>query len=339
MPNTAILLLLATIFSPVCTTSLSPPTSSDWNVVILEWEVPTARARPHDPEVAPDGSLWYTGQNANNLGRLDPKTGQITEFPLKTPKSGPHGLVADKAGNIWYTGNSAAYIGKLDPKTGAIVEYPMRDPAARDPHTPIFDRNGILFFTVQQGNFIGKLDPKMDPKSAVTLHKMPEPDVRPYGIVIGQDGLPYFAMVGTNKLGRIDPNTLAVKEYTLPDGARVRRLTSGRDGFIYYADFARGFLGKLDPKNGKVEEWASPGGARSRPYGIAATPDGMIWYSESGVEPNTLVVFDPGKKSFQKWPIPSGGGVVRHMVATPDGKLYLANSGVNKVAIAEVRRK
>jgi virginiamycin B lyase len=168
---------------------------------------------------------------------------------------------------------------------------------------------------------------------------MAEPNVRPYGIIIGKDGLPYFAMVGTNKLGRIDPKTLAVKEYVLPEGARVRRLTSNRDGFIYYTDFARGFLGRLDTKSGKVVEWASPGGAGSRPYAIAATPDGMIWYSESGVEPNTLVVFDPKKTSFEKWTIPSGGGVVRHMVATPDGKLYLANSGVNKVAIAEVRRK
>jgi virginiamycin B lyase len=65
----------------------------------------------------------------------------------------------------------------------------------------------------------------------------------------------------------------------------------------------------------------------------------MIWYSESGVEPNTLVVFDPKAGTFEKWPIPSGGGVVRHMVPTPDGRLYLANSGVNKVAIAEIKRK
>jgi virginiamycin B lyase len=64
----------------------------------------------------------------------------------------------------------------------------------------------------------------------------------------------------------------------------------------------------------------------------------MVWYSESGVEPNTLAVFDPKSKSFRSWPIPSGGGVVRNMVATPDGKLYLACSGVNKVAVAEVIR-
>lgn len=333
MRYAAFLLFLVIIVAPDCSAQ------NGWNVKIREWDVPTAKARPHDPAVAPDGSLWYTGQHANNLGRLDAKTGQIKEFPLKTPNSGPHGLVADKDGNIWYTGNSAAHVGKLDPKTGAVVEYPMPDPAARDPHTLIFDSNGILFFTVQQGNFIGKLDSKKEPKSAVTLHKMPEPDVRPYGIIIGSDSLPYFAMVGTNKIGRIDPQTLAVKEFVLPEGARVRRLTSSPDGYIYYSDFARGFLGRLDPKSGKVEEWASPGGAQSRPYGIAATADGMIWYSESGVEPNTLVVFDPKKNTFEKWPIPSGGGVVRHMIATPDGKLYLANSGVNKVAIAEVSRK
>jgi len=64
----------------------------------------------------------------------------------------------------------------------------------------------------------------------------------------------------------------------------------------------------------------------------------MVWYSESGVKPNTVVKFNPKTKSFQKWPIPSGGGVVRNMVATSDGKLYLACSGVNKVAIVEVSR-
>ena len=38
---------------------------------------------PHDPAIAPDGSLWYTGQRSNTLGRLDPETGQIKEYSLK----------------------------------------------------------------------------------------------------------------------------------------------------------------------------------------------------------------------------------------------------------------
>jgi virginiamycin B lyase len=86
----------------------------------------------------------------------------------------------------------------------------------------------------------------------------------------------------------------------------------------------------------KVEEWPSPGGPASKPYGIAVAPNGMVWYSESGVSPNTLVEFDPRNKTFSSTVIPSGGGVVRNMVATSDGRLYLACGGVNKVAIAEI---
>jgi len=38
------------------------------NVDIKEYTVPTPKSRPHDPALAPDGSLWYTGQAANKLG-------------------------------------------------------------------------------------------------------------------------------------------------------------------------------------------------------------------------------------------------------------------------------
>ncbi|PYV55434.1 MAG: hypothetical protein DMG98_15405 [Acidobacteria bacterium] len=80
-------------------------------VTIKEFDVPTPKSRPHDPAVAPDGSLWYTGQAANKLGRLDPATQKFKEFPLKTPGSGPHGLVADSQGNIWFTAIAKGYIG------------------------------------------------------------------------------------------------------------------------------------------------------------------------------------------------------------------------------------
>ncbi len=129
-------------------------------VEIKEWEVPTPGSRPHDPLATPDGAIWYTGQMANVLGRLDPQTGDIKEYQIKTAQSGPHGLVDDKDGNIWFTANFKAYVGKLNPKTGEFTEYPMPDPAARDPHTPIFDQKGILWFTAQGANMVGRLDPK-----------------------------------------------------------------------------------------------------------------------------------------------------------------------------------
>jgi virginiamycin B lyase len=303
-------------------------------VPIKEYDVPTPQSRPHDPAMAPDGSLWYTGQMANRLGRLDPKTGEIKEYPLKTEGSGPHGLVADAQGNIWFTAAFKGYVGKLDPKTGGVTEYKMPDPRARDPHTPVFDAHGILWFTVESGNFIGRLDPKT---GEVRLKEVPTPNAVPYGIVVSSSGVPYFCEFGSNKLASVNPTTMEITEYAMPVGARPRRLAITTEDVIYYADYGRGYLGRFDTKTGKQEEWASPGGPDSKPYGIAITPDGTVWYSESGVKPNTLVRFDPRSQAFAWEAIPSGGGVVRNMVATPTGHLYLACSGVNKVAVVATR--
>jgi virginiamycin B lyase len=67
------------------------PGSAD--AVIKEWPVPTPGSRPHDPLATKDGVIWWTGQLANTLGRLDPSTGQTKEYVLKTTAHGtawPH---------------------------------------------------------------------------------------------------------------------------------------------------------------------------------------------------------------------------------------------------------
>ncbi len=304
-------------------------------VQIKEWDVPISDSLPHDPAVGPDGSLWFTGMQSNTLGRLDLKTGEIKEYPLKTPASGPHGLAADREGNIWFTANYKGYIGKLNPLTGEVVEYPLSDPSAHDPHSLVFDQKGVIWFTVQRSNFVGRLDPWT---GAIQLKQSPTPNSTPYGIAMNSKGIPFFCEFGTNKLASIDTDVMKITEYLLPEGARPRRLAITSGDMIYYSDYARGFLGRWDPKGEKVQEWASPGGRESRPYGIAVTPDGIVWYSETGLRPNTIVRFDPRAKAFASWPIPSGGGVVRNIVSTPQGDLYIACSGVNKVGIVKVIR-
>jgi virginiamycin B lyase len=302
-------------------------------VSFQEWKVPTPGSRPHDPLAAPDGAMWYTGQMANVLGRLDPKTGKIKEYTLP-PQSGPHGLTFGRDGNIWYTANFAGYIGMLDPKSGAVRRYKMPDPAARDPHTPVFDQKGILWFTVQSANMVGRLDPK---SGEIKLVASPTPKSNPYGMVINSKGVPFFDEFGSNKIGAIDPATMQIREYVLPhQESRPRRIAVTPDGFIWYGDYSRGYLGRLDPKTGAVTEWASPGGPKSQPYGMTALR-GVIWYSESGVKPNTLVRFDPKTQKFATWIIPSGGGIVRNMTPTKDERgLALAESGVNGLALVSV---
>jgi virginiamycin B lyase len=302
-------------------------------ISIKAWNVPTPGSRPHDPLAAADGSLWYTGQMANVLGRVDPKTGQFKEYPLKTAHSGPHGLVEDKDGNVWYTGNTGALIGKLDPKTGAVTEYPMPDPVAKDPHTLIFDSSGILWFTVQNANRIGRLDPKT---GEIKLLTPPTPNSRPYGMALNSKGTLFVVQFGTNSVASIDPATLQIREYKLPDpAARPRRITITRDDTVWYTDYARGYLGRLDPATGKVTEWLSPSGPKSAPYGISAIND-VIWYSESEATPNTVVRFDPKTASFQSWAIPGGGNIVRNTSVTRDGNFVLANSLVNAVTLVEI---
>jgi virginiamycin B lyase len=308
------------------------PETSELKVVIHEWAVPTKGAHPHDPAVGADGALWFTEQMTNKIGRLDPANGSFKEFPLKIQESGPHGLVSDRDGNIWFTGNFKGYIGKLDPKTGAVTEYKIPDPKGDDPHTPVFDSKGTLWFTLQVANMVGKLDPR---SGKIELKKMQTGDARPYGMAINSKGVPFFCEFGTNKMAKIDPATMKVTEYKLAEGVRPRRMAIDANDQVYFTDYAEGNLGRLDPATGAVKMWASPGGKQSAPYGIAITADGMVWYSESGVKPNTIIQFDPKTEGFARANIPSGGGTVRNMAATPYGRLYIACSGVDKVGVVE----
>jgi virginiamycin B lyase len=300
-------------------------------VGIREWH---AAGQPHDPAVAPDGALWYTAFDANELGRLDARSGDLRTFPLNVPNSGPVGLVADTEGTIWFTASLQGYIGKLDPETGEVTEYPMPNPRARDPRSIVVGDDGKLYFTVEQGNFVGRLDPLT---GAIALVEVPTWHAQPSGITVGADGAIYFCEFGTNRIGRLDPVRMRISELVLPDaGSRARRLAVAHDGRIYYTDHARGYLGRVSPESGEVVEWPSPSGTGSKPYAIATTPEGIVWYVETGVHPNTLVRFDPSSNQFDHWRIPSGGGVVHNMVVAPDNQLYLAESGVNKLAIAEI---
>src|SRR5207253_10133484 len=100
-----------------------------------------------------------------------------------------------------------------------------------------------------------------DPRSgAIKLIDVPTPKALPYGLMIDSKGTPYFCEFGSNKIGRIDPATMQIRESVVPEGARPRRLALANDTTIYYSDFARGYLGRLDTASGNVKEWASPGG-------------------------------------------------------------------------------
>jgi len=157
-------------------------------------------------------------------------------------------------------------------------------------------------------------------------------------MAVNSRGTVFVVQFGTNKVAAVDPKTLAIREYTLPDpGARPRRIAITSDDIVWYSDYSRGYLGRLDPATGKVTEWQSPSGPKSAPYGISAIND-VIWYSESEAAPNTVVRFDPKTEKFQSWAIPGGGNIVRNTDVTRDGNFVLANSLVNKVTLVRIAK-
>jgi len=56
--------LRKSLWAALATTSLAWAAAATLNLQIKEYDVPTPKSRPHDPAIAPDGSLWYTGQGA-----------------------------------------------------------------------------------------------------------------------------------------------------------------------------------------------------------------------------------------------------------------------------------
>jgi virginiamycin B lyase len=307
----------------------------DASIAFTEWKAPTLGQRSRDPVQAPDGSIWWAGQWADLMGRVDPETGAIREFPLP-PGSKPHTVTTDHDGNVWYTGNGNGTMGRLDPRTGEVTVYDMPDPAARDPHSAIVDAEGTVWFTLQQSNMIGRLIPATGEVELVTA---PTENSRPYGIKLSSEGVPWVAANGSNRLYRIDPETMEIREYPLPDPATtVRRLAFARDDTIWYVNSSQGRLGHLDTETGEVREWDSPSGPKSHPYAIAVIDD-IVWYNESGKRPDTLVRFDPKTEQFQSWPIPSGdiyAGIVRHMRPTREGNLLIHQSSTNRILLVEL---
>jgi virginiamycin B lyase len=295
---------------------------------IREWIVPATNSLPHDPAVDPSGDVWVTLERANQIARLNPKLGEWKLFTSPTANSGPHGIASDAAGNMWFTENSAGKIGRVDAMSGIITEYSIIK--AADPHTIVLGPDGAMWFTAQNSNLIGRIDPK---SGEVREYPVPTPNALPYAIARGVDGALWFCEFGTNKLGRMDAQSATITEFEIPEkDARPRRIAVVGD-LIYFTDFEKGRLGRFDSSQKTFQLWPTPGGVASQPYGMAADGFGDIWYCEFAS--NRLIHFDAKTSTFQSLALASEKSEVRNIARDAIGRLWLALSGANKLAVVE----
>ncbi len=305
-------------------------------VAIEEWEI-DAGGRPRDPFAAGPDTVWFVGQAGDYIGRLTPSAGEVAIRPLED-EPGPHNLIVGSDGIVWYAGNLAGYIGRYDPEADRIERIAMPDPEAGDPHTLVFDEGEAhIWFTVQIGNFVGRLSLA---DRSVDLIEVPTPNARPYGIKTGPDGTVWVALLGTNKLASVDPETMEIAEHEIPEAdARPRRLEVTRDGAVWYADYRRGVAGRFEPAAGRFDEIELTAGPDGRPYGTALDAAGVFWVVETGPQPNRMVGIDTASAEIVSvTAIPSGGGTVRHMHHfAPEGEVWFgADTGtVGRAAVAD----
>ena len=112
-------------------------------------------------DVAGDGRVWFAEREANKIGRLDPVTGKIDEFP--TPGLDvPRRMGADWEGNIWIGFHETSELVKVDQKTGQMTHYHPPTPNNGAYHVIADAKNKVIWFTEQTADKIARFDPKTE---------------------------------------------------------------------------------------------------------------------------------------------------------------------------------
>jgi streptogramin lyase len=213
------------------------------------------------------------------------------------------------------------------------VDFDMPGPT-RFPWTAHPDKDGN-FWTPQYGqsNKFSRFNPTTN-----EMKEFPVPNVGPaliHSAVPAPDGSVWLAEAGAKKLGRWDPVTEKVTEYTddwrkhtirvHPDGSvwstggltrfdpktekftHINEVPSAygialdKEGTVWFTEMNKtGTIGKVDPKTLKVTKYIPP--SRDRPRRIQVAEDGMIWFAV--FDDSKITRFDPKSETFKEFPLP-----------------------------------
>src|SRR5260370_7687330 len=76
---------------------------------------------PNELALDKHGNVWFTELNAGAVGRLDPRSGHIQQYPLSAKKSAqalnPYGVAVDPQGIVWFTESNTNHVRRLPPTT------------------------------------------------------------------------------------------------------------------------------------------------------------------------------------------------------------------------------
>ena len=104
--------------------TLPRPTGKATHVIITEYDLPRPTIEPHDVIVDEHGMVWYTDFGEEFIGKLDPKTGALKEYPV------PHSEARLSAGLAGHRGRQGRkFLGRHD-VSGRASRSSIRRPSS-----------------------------------------------------------------------------------------------------------------------------------------------------------------------------------------------------------------
>ena len=282
--------------------TLPRPTGKATHVIITEYQLPRPTIEPHDVILDRHGTVWYTDFGEEFLGKLDPKTGKVTEYPVPELKPGyPTGsleLKEDGKGDLWFGMMFQGAIAKFNPTTEKFKVYSL-PPKLNDKRAQL-NMLGLQYtvdgkvWTDNAGNWeIYRLDlatgryETFDP-----LKKLPgDGPYTIYAVDSDSHNNAYFTEFQTNYIGRIDAETGAVRFYPTPTlHSRPRRVRMDSQDRLWFGEYQGNRIGMFDTKTEKFTEWPLPT-PWSGPYYVTWDKNGELW--TGGMTTDRVVRLDP----------------------------------------------
>jgi virginiamycin B lyase len=293
--------------------TLPRPKGRDTRAIVTEYDMVRPTTEPHDVLVDKEGNVWYTDFGEMFIGKFDPKTLKLTEYPIKKFKgNAPTGLLSiefDQKGKIWFDTMYQGSLGNLDPKTGEIAYYPL---------APEYNDDRV------QLNFTGlhyEVDGKVWTKSVGTqdifrvdlatnkwekFHPTDQlPNVKHagmYQVMADSKNNLWMAEFTEGHLGRIDAKTTEVKWYPTPTPhARLRRMEIDDQDRILVTEYRTSRVALFDPKTEHFTEYSLPD--YTFPYRANFDKNGELWAST--MHTDRVVRLDPKSGQFVQYLMPS----------------------------------
>ena len=269
--------------------TLPRPTGASTKVIITEYDLPRNDIEPHDVIVGKDGMAYYTNFGEQNLGRLDPKTGKVTEIVLPELKKGwPQGSLGirpDHDGNLWFGMMYQGAIGKLDLATLKVETFSLPPDMNKDmaqvnmvrPESDVID--GKIW--AQNNGFaaLHRLDLKtgaIETIAPFTNSKTGE-NHNIYDIIPDSANNVYFTDFAQQHIGKVDAKTGQTTLFELPTKASApRRGMMDAQGRIWFGLYRGNKIDMFDTKSETFKEWEMPT-AFSAPYDVTIDKNGDVW--------------------------------------------------------------